>query len=98
MWKVNHKDFICRAVLFEISGAEGLVYRCRFHPYVAQRGLFRVLLGSGVSAISNVQQKSQSAPMSDWAMGNPVLSTGDLSGNYLDPINTTLSAEWYDGL
>ena len=32
-------------ILFEISGANGLVCRCRFPAVVAQHGLFRILLG-----------------------------------------------------
>jgi hypothetical protein len=43
------------AVLFEIAGATGLVCRCRIPTAaVAQRGLFHILLGSGVT---DVQQK-----------------------------------------
>ncbi len=38
--------------------------------------------------IRNFQELSQSAPMSDWAMGSPVLPTGDLSGNYADASTT----------
>jgi hypothetical protein len=42
--ELQKADAEADAVLFEISGA---VCRCRFHPYVAQRGLFRILLGPG---------------------------------------------------
>ncbi len=47
------------AVLFEISGANGLVCRCRIPTAaVAQRGLFRILLGSGVpEVVSNAIDK-----------------------------------------
>jgi hypothetical protein len=78
-------------VLFEISSANGLVSRCRIPTAaVAQRGLFRILLGSGApSTVLNVQQKSHWAPSGDWAMGSPVLPTDDLSGNYLDATATT---------
>jgi hypothetical protein len=78
-------------VLFEISGATGLVCRCHIPTAaVAQRGLFRILLGSGApSTVSNVQQKSHWAPSGDWAMGSPVLPTDDLSGNYLNATVTT---------
>jgi hypothetical protein len=81
------------AVLFEISDANGLVCKCRIPTAgVAQRGLFRILLGSSMapSTVSNVQQKSQSAPMIDWMMGSQVLPTGDLSGSYLDATTTTI--------
>ncbi len=45
-------------VLFEITGANGLVSKCRIPTaVVAQRGLFRILLGSGISSVADVQQK-----------------------------------------
>ncbi len=48
-------------VLFEISGTTGLVCRCRIPTAaVAQRGLFRILLGSGASpqiSVSNISAK-----------------------------------------
>jgi hypothetical protein len=71
-------------IMFIVSSeALGLVSRCRIPTAaVAQLGLFRILLGSGAT-VSKVQQKSLS-PMGDWAMGSPVLPTGDLSGNYND--------------
>ena len=40
--------------------------------------------------LSNVQQKSQTAPMCDWMMGSPVLPTGDLYGSYLDTIEVSM--------
>ncbi len=46
-------------ILFEITGANGLVCRCRIPTAaVAKRGLFRILLGSGTSPVlENIQQK-----------------------------------------
>ncbi len=49
-------------VLFEITGATGLVCRCRIPTVaVAQRGLtmFRILLGSGDAVVRDVGNKEQ---------------------------------------
>jgi hypothetical protein len=47
------------AVLFEISGANGLVCRCRIPTAaVAQRGLFRILLGTLGTQVSDVKSRS----------------------------------------
>jgi hypothetical protein len=80
----KHADTEAGFIMFVVSSeALGLVSKCRIPTAaVAQRGLFRILLGSG-AAVSKEQQKSLS-PMGDWAMGSPVLPTGDLSGNYND--------------
>ena len=79
-------------IMFVVSSAaSGLVSKCRIPTAaVAQRGLFHILLGSGISSVADIQQKSQSAPMGDWTMGSPVLPTGDLSGSYLDATTTTI--------
>ncbi len=51
-------DVEADAVLFEIAGATGLVCRCRIPTEaVAQRGLFRILLGVTPEVVTTVSDK-----------------------------------------
>jgi hypothetical protein len=57
----KHADAEAGFIMFVVSSeALGIVSRCRFHPAtaaVAQRGLFRILLGSGDVVVRDVGNK-----------------------------------------
>ncbi len=71
-------------VVSSLSAALGLVSRCRIPvAAVAQRGLFRILLGSGISptVVSNVQQKYDDQP---WNV-NPVFNDDSYIPRFSNP-------------